>query len=217
MEFLTSITSDSSFWIFASVLLAVLIGAWRIISFSKQLPLEPVESVLEDAKKFADNKIIEIEKEREEFTHAIRSNQPLAAVEVADVKASIEVVEVPETAPEEIKKKGGRPKKIIVPFILLTLLASCVPGLWTKENVGEGIELIKYFTTNKDSAKVKTPTDSIVIKFNPVYYRVKPYDGIGEFETDQQMAGYRIWELQTPAMRRTEIQKLDSVIYIYKK
>ena len=59
------------------------------------------------------------------------------------------------------------------------------------------------------------PIDSVRINFNPVY-RVEKIDTLN-FETDTIIDGYSIWILQQCGIRRTEVTKLDTVIYIYKK
>lgn len=59
------------------------------------------------------------------------------------------------------------------------------------------------------------PIDSVKIKFDPAY-RIEKSDTLN-FETDTIIDGYSIWTLQQNGIRRTEVTKLDTIIYIYKK
>ena len=75
-------------------------------------------------------------------------------------------------------------------------------------------------TWKGEEATDAQPIDSIVIKSDPVYW--KEYDTsylIDSVETETEFVkdGYRVWQLRTPNWKRLEVQRLDTVIYIYKK
>lgn len=71
---------------------------------------------------------------------------------------------------------------------------------------------------SKDSTQLKTPVDSLPVRFNSVYFVEPPCDSLGfESENEFKQDGYNIWSLRTPKKIRYEIRKLDTVIYFYKK
>jgi len=76
-------------------------------------------------------------------------------------------------------------------------------------------------TWKKDKAKDQKPIDSIVVKFNPVYWRepvvIEDDSTMINEETDRIVDGYQIWILETNTIRYNEVRKLDTVIYIYRK
>lgn len=75
-------------------------------------------------------------------------------------------------------------------------------------------------TWKGDEATEAKPIDSIVVKFDPVYWKETGdsfiYDSL-EAETEFTKDGYRVWQLRTPNWKRLEVQRLDTIIYIYKK
>lgn len=76
-------------------------------------------------------------------------------------------------------------------------------------------------TWKKDTSKEQKPIDSIVVKFNPVYWRepvvIEDDSTIINEETDKIIDGYQVWILETNTIRYNEVKKLDTVIYIYRK
>lgn len=64
------------------------------------------------------------------------------------------------------------------------------------------------------------PIDSIIIRSNPIYWKEVDssyFLDSAESEAEFIKDGYRVWQLRTPNWKRFEVQRLDTVIYIYKK
>lgn len=115
---------------------------------------------------------------------------------------------------DELDKKKQSKKMLILILLLLPIISSC-------QLLNAGYGLLKdniEITWKQDNAKSLTPVDSIVIKSNPVYWKETVSDSIS-FEKEKifNKNGYTIWRLETPNYRRYEVQRLDTVIYIYRK
>lgn len=122
--------------------------------------------------------------------------------------------EIENKIQEEISKKKQSKKMLILILLLLPIISSC-------QLLNAGYGLLKdniEITWKQDNAKSLTPVDSIVIKSNPVYWKEISSDSIS-FEKEKMFNknGYTIWRLETPNYRRYEVQRLDTVIYIYRK
>jgi len=96
-------------------------------------------------------------------------------------------------------------------ILLLLALSSCHVIDASYEYVKDNVSI----TWKGEEAKGE-PIDSIVIKFNPVYWKENADIG---YEDEQEFtdSGYRVWSLSTPYARRYEVLRLDTIIYIYKK
>lgn len=99
----------------------------------------------------------------------------------------------------------------------LLLLSGCSLFQSAYDVASEHVEV----TWKKDKAKDQKPVDSIIIKFNPVYWRepvvIEDDSTMINEETDKKQDGYQIWILETNTVRYNEVRKLDTVIYIYRK
>jgi hypothetical protein len=106
--------------------------------------------------------------------------------------------------------------RVLILFSLILILSSCSLFQSAYDVASEHVEV----TWKKDKDKEQIVVDSIVIKFNPVYWRepvIWEDDStmINE-EVDRKQDGYQIWILETNTVRYNEIKKLDTVIYIYR-
>ncbi len=122
--------------------------------------------------------------------------------------------EIENKIQEEITKKKQGKKLLILILLLLPIISSC-------QLLNAGYGLLKdniEITWKQDKAKNLTPIDSIVIRSNPVYWKEIASDSIS-FEKEKMFNknGYTIWRLETPNYRRYEVQRLDTIIYIYRK
>ncbi len=115
---------------------------------------------------------------------------------------------------DELDKKKQGKKLLILILLLLPIISSCQLLNAGYGLLNDNIEI----TWKQDNAKSLTPVDSIVIKSNPVYWKETVSDSIS-FEKEKifNKNGYTIWRLETPNYRRYEVQRLDTVIYIYRK
>jgi len=105
--------------------------------------------------------------------------------------------------------------KIIIILLTATILNSCSFFQSAKTFVDENVEI----TWKKDKAKDLVPVDSIVVRFNPVYWKEDIVEDSTDFnvESDLIKAGYSIWILEANSIRYNEVRKLDTIIYIYKQ
>lgn len=97
-------------------------------------------------------------------------------------------------------------------ILLLLALSSC-------SVIDAGFNYVKdniSITWKGEEAKGE-PIDSIVIKFNPIYWKENEAVVSSDNEFEFTDSGYRVWILSTPSNRYCEVLKLDTVIYIYKK
>lgn len=106
--------------------------------------------------------------------------------------------------------------RVLILFSIVLVLSSCSLFKSAYEIVDDHVDI----TWKKDKDKEQIVVDSIVVKFNPVYWRepvIWEDDStmINE-ETDKIQDGYQIWILETNTVRYNEIKKLDTVIYIYR-
>lgn len=109
-----------------------------------------------------------------------------------------------------------KPTRVLILFSILFLTNSCSLFQTAYDVASDNVSI----TWKKDKEDQK-PIDSIVIKFNPVYWR-EPIEWVDDSimineETDKIIDGYQVWILETNTIRYNEIRKLDTVIYIYKK
>lgn len=70
----------------------------------------------------------------------------------------------------------------------------------------------KYSFLQVDNSE---PIDSLVIRFEPVYWIDSTESSAIETETTFQADGYDVWILKTGGAYRYEVQRKDSIIYFY--
>lgn len=93
------------------------------------------------------------------------------------------------------------------------LLNSC-GGLGTKEIYNEVSKHVEIkWNLNGDNK----PIDSMAIAFDPVYFKLGKCTGRNEKEYEYIKDGYRIWILETADTFRIEVDRVDTLGYIYKR
>jgi hypothetical protein len=102
-------------------------------------------------------------------------------------------------------------KNLLILSILL--LTSCAAFQQADDIFG----FIKKLTTDVTQSVDKKVVDSIVIKFDEVYWRELPDTNYDEYEKAYIKTGYKIRRIVTSDWRRYFVQKKDTVIYFYKK
>ena len=90
-------------------------------------------------------------------------------------------------------------KRFILILALMLAFSGCSLLDWGAK---KGIEAFEKYTTNLDSAAVKTPIDSIVIKFNSVYWKEQIDTTKNECESEFTLDSYKIWQLKTGLILR---------------
>lgn len=109
--------------------------------------------------------------------------------------------------------------KFLISLIIVLLVSSCTL-------LDSGVKVFKdNVEISLKSDKSKIPVDSILIKFEPVYWKENiVIDTTHPFilsqegtEKEWKQDGYSIWVLQSGNMRRIEVKKLDTMIYLWKK
>lgn len=60
-DFLTTITSSEWFWVVVGALISLLIIVWRTIAKQNNIPVEPIETMLENAKNKAEEQLEQIQ------------------------------------------------------------------------------------------------------------------------------------------------------------
>ena len=107
-------------------------------------------------------------------------------------------------------------KKIIVIFVslLVSILANSCSILDTKEIYNEVSKHVEIKWNLKANGK---PVDSMAIAFDPVYFKLPKYSGRTEKEYEYIKDGYRIWILETADTFRIEVDRVDTLGYIYKR
>jgi hypothetical protein len=102
--------------------------------------------------------------------------------------------------------------KILILIISLIVFNSCTLLDGAYKLVQDNVEVSWKF----DPTKPQKIVDSIVVKSEPSYYI---YD-ITDLQEGEDFAviknGYTIWQLRTGNRIRIEVQKQDTIIYIYK-
>lgn len=103
--------------------------------------------------------------------------------------------------------------KALIIVILTLLLSSCSLFQSAYDVASDHIDI----SWKKDKNKEQVIIDSIVIKFDAVYWKEPSCDKNEEnIERDFDQSGYNVWILKTKGIRYNEIRKNDTVIYIYK-
>lgn len=106
--------------------------------------------------------------------------------------------------------------RVLILFSIILLLSGCSLFQSAYDVASEHVEV----TWKKDKDKEQVVVDSIVIKFNPVYWRepviIENDSVMINEETDKIIDGYQVWILETNTIRYNEVKKLDTVIYIYR-
>lgn len=103
-------------------------------------------------------------------------------------------------------------------FIWLIILLSF--GIQSCTSVSEILGIAKNIgiTWEAEKAKSSKPIDSIVVRFNSVYWKESQKDSLAkEFEKQFTKDGYNVWKLSTPKLIRYEVTRKDTIIYIYEK
>lgn len=103
-------------------------------------------------------------------------------------------------------------KKVILIINLMLFATSCSYFSSAYDVAKEHISI----TWKKESDDQK-PIDSIVVKFNPVYWKEYKKNDTNSTEIDRVIDGYQVWILEVNNIRYNEVKKLDTIIYIYRK
>lgn len=103
--------------------------------------------------------------------------------------------------------------KILIATTIILLFSGC-SFLSSAYDVADDYIDISW---KKDKNKEQVIIDSIVIKFDMVYWKEESSDTNSvNIERDFDQNGYNVWILKTKGIRYNEIRKKDTVIYIYK-
>jgi hypothetical protein len=228
MEILQSIINDPAAMgaVAAAILTGVAIFLLRYVSRKTGVPTDDLQDQMGIIHEQAKAQVIE-----RVARHAVRDPKtgkfaPAKEGKINKKKLPANKVQpdTPKTVPKddeqsEEKEPAKRKRKNIKPLIIALMLlplASCSLFDAGVKYATENIEI----TWKGDEAKSKQPIDSIVVKFEPVYWKenCEGYVAVEE-ETEVEFIkdGYRIWSLKTPNVKRYEVMKLDTVIYLYKK
>lgn len=220
METLNSIMSDYAFlsatMIFIITLVA-LIGL-KILNRKTGVPTQDIEEVVQVINEQAKQDLVKI------VTTSYRDPKTGKFV-----SAKQKVLPANKNTPsgqteedEKEDKEASKPltKGAFIPILLLFLLpiASCAPGFLKTgyKMFTDNVEI----TLKDDGTEPRQPIDSILIKSNPIYWKEVDssyFLDSAESEAEFIKDGYRVWQLRTPNWKRFEVQRLDTVIYIYKK
>ena len=132
----------------------------------------------------------------------------------SDVK-EISEDKLKESIVKKVAKKT-KPPSIGVILIILSF-ASLITACSLIEPVAKIVKDNVEVTWKTDKAADTIPIDSIVVKFNPIYWKEVPDTTNNEKEKNFVRGGYSVWRLKTATATRYEVQKKDTVIYFYRK
>ena len=104
-------------------------------------------------------------------------------------------------------------RKLLI-FASLVLAMSMTSCLGTASDVYN--EASKYIEVRMKVGNTK-PTDSIAIGFDPAYFKLAKCQGLREKEYEFIQNGYKIWILETVDTFRIEVDRIDTLGYIYKR
>ena len=102
---------------------------------------------------------------------------------------------------------------IFVMMLMPILIASC--GIFNPADIYS--EASKYIEIKMKSNSSKEAIDSIGIVFDPVYFKLRKCDTLREKEYEFVKDGYKIWVLETADTFRIEVERIDTLGYIYKR
>lgn len=224
MELLSNIANDTAL-IYAVVtfsLAVIAIIALRVVKKKTGLPTEDLEAPLINIKEQAKAEIVEsvMKVYRNSKTGKFVSTKPKVLPSNDDAPENKESTPQEEEEPKEEEEPAKEFNPNIGMYMLLFLFL--IP-FYSCSILDAGVKYAKdniQITWKGDEASDNKPIDSIVVKFEPVYW--KEYDTsylVDSVETETEFVkdGYRVWQLRTQNWKRIEVQRKDTVIYIYKK
>jgi hypothetical protein len=203
------------------VLTAIAIFSLKFIKSRTGLPTEIIEEPIKEIQEEAKQELIKIVTEtyRDPKTGKFVSKNKQKKLP-ADKNMKSATEESEDSEDKEASKRKSKASGGYIPIILLLLLPlfSCNPGFWQTgyKLFNDNVEI----TWKNDGTKQLQPIDSIIIKSNPIYWKEIDYGFVpdsAESESEIVKDGYRVWQLRTSSWRRFEVQRMDTVIYIYKK
>ena len=122
-----------------------------------------------------------------------------------------------ETKEEAEQAKSSKAGKVVIGLLFLFAFTSCSLLDAGVKYASENISI----TWKGEEAIDTVPIDSIVIKFDAVYWKESHnnyyFADTNEVEVEFIKDGYRVWQLTTPNWKRNEVQRNDTVIYLYRK
>ena len=89
-------------------------------------------------------------------------------------------------------------------------------GLSSCSTISELLGLAKNINVTWNPQEGVKTIDSTKVIFKPVYW-VETIDSTSQYEKEFILDGYKVWILQTNAIRRIEVTKQDTVIRIFGK
>lgn len=220
MNMMTAIGSDPAmlFAMFAVLITGIALIGIRVLSKRTGVPTQEIEDLVEVIHEHAVQELIEI------TTKSYKDPKTGKFVSINKQKVLPDGKPKQDTPkeeekPEEDKEADKEPKSNIINAVLLILLfalSSCSLIDAGYKYASDNVEI----TWKGEEAKEAKPIDSIVVKFDPVYWKETDTSYlIDSLETEIEFTkdGYRVWQLRTPNWKRNEVQRLDTIIYIYKK
>lgn len=220
MELLSNIGNDTAllYAVVTFLLAVVAIIALRVVKKKTGLPTEDLEAPLINIKEQAKAEIVE---GVQRHTARDPKTGKFVSLKQKTMPANKKQPDTPKTVPKEDKEEESEPAKrkrklhLLVMLFLLPLVSCSLLDAgfkYAKDNV--------QITWKGDEASDNKPIDSIVVKSEPVYWKENSNSFLVdtlETETEFYKDGYRVWCLTTPTVKRYEVQRKDTVIYIYKK
>lgn len=104
-------------------------------------------------------------------------------------------------------------KFLIFVMMLGTLMLVSCAGVGVSDVYNEAS---KYIEIKMKTGETK-PIDSIAINFDPAYFKLAKCQGAREKEFEFIQNGYRVWVLETADTFRIEVDRIDTLGYIYKR
>lgn len=224
MDIIHSLANDTTF-LYAVILFIFSFAGLVILKYFRNktgIPTGDIQAPLEAINEQAKADIVEsvMKVYRNSKTGKFVSTKPKV------LPANDDAPENKESTPqeEEEPKEEEEPAKEFNPNIgMYMLLFLFLIPFYSCSILDAGVKYAKdniQITWKGDEASDNKPIDSIVVKFEPVYWKENSNSFLVdtlETETEFYKDGYRVWCLTTPTVKRYEVQRKDTVIYIYKK
>lgn len=239
MDWLTNLYNsiDSTTGYFILLIVATLVGLIaRFASAKYKIPTTEIQNLADEVR---DKAIAEIKEDVKEKLEELKADPEPELTPEPEVEVTVEKKEVKkpvkkapaktvakptekvEAKPTKKTPSKGAVKKTKPPSIgailILIFLGSLITACSVLEPVAKLVKDNVEVTWKADKAADTVPMDSIVVSFNPVYWKEVPDTTNNEKEKNFVRSGYSVWRLKTPVMTRYEVQKKDTVIYFYRK
>jgi len=210
----------------AIILSCVAIVVLRYITIKKGIPTQDLQdkmqSIHNEAKQILTEEITKTVKRNATTGRFVKKNprtdaeKPAAKRRWRRTKSAKDKQET-ETKEEAEQSKSSKASKVVIGLLFLFAFTSCSLLDAGVKYASENISI----TWKSDEAVNTMPIDSIVIEFEPVYWKENRdnyfFADANEVEVEFVKDGYRVWQLTTPNWKRNEVQRQDTVIYLYRK